>query len=99
MFTSTTIIITVAVIVLGLTGYIIFNLLMKVEKLEAISNSREMYIELLNLQLKDTITKVNDLDKMGIYRSNEELGTFYDEIVEASSMLEDIIGGFSEQQS
>lgn len=88
----------ILILVVLVCFYFIYNLLRKVEKLEEISISRELFITMMNDQLEHAIKKIDDIDNMGIYRYNEEFGTFYDELLECSKLIKGIIGGYSDQQ-
>lgn len=92
----TTIYILSAVVIV--CAFVIYNLLMKQESLEELVTSREQFITMMNNQLEYAITKIEEIDNMGIYRHNEEIGTFFDEIVECSKSIKSITGGYSDQQ-
>ena len=78
--------------------YFIYNLVRKNEKLEELYVSRELFISMMNDNLLHTIKKIEEIDNMGIYRYNDEIGTFFDELVEITKMIKEIIGGYSDQQ-
>ena len=74
-------------IIIGIKAYIIYNLLRKVEKLEDIITDHQKYI----LEVSEVIEKsnelINEVDQKGTFKSDDEVGTFFDYLKEIQGIL------------
>lgn len=74
-------------VVIGIKAYIINNLLRKVEKLEDIITDHQKYI----LEVSEVIEKsnelINEVDQKGTFKSDDEVGTFFDYLKEIQGIL------------
>ena len=74
----------IIIIVLGLLvvtlGYTTFNLLRKNEKVEDILISQQQFINKIEEQVTFTEEKLNKIDQKGLFKSDDEIGWFFNEI-------------------
>jgi len=74
----------IIIIVLGLLvvtlGYTTFNLLRKNEKAEDILISQQQFINKIEEQVTFTEEKLNKIDQKGLFKSDDEIGWFFNEI-------------------
>jgi hypothetical protein len=74
----------IIIIVLGLLvvtlGYTTFNLLRKNEKAEDILISQQQFISKIEEQVTFTGEKLNKIDQKGLFKSDDEIGWFFNEI-------------------
>jgi len=74
------IIITILGISVVIFGYTTFNLLRKVEKSEDIIIRQSEYIEEFNKQINIADKRLKNIDAKGIFKSDDEIGWFFDQI-------------------
>lgn len=68
--------------------YIIRNLLVKVEKLEDIIVDHQKYIFELSGVIEDSNKLINEIDSRGTFRSDDEVGAFFEHVKEIQSILD-----------
>lgn len=87
------IIITVNVIILIMIviGYVIWNLLKKVEKLEEIINTQEEYITNFYDLVKQSELRIKEIDSKQLFQSDDEVGFFFDNLKTIQETLSDYI--------
>ena len=61
-------------------GYTTFNLLRKNEKAEDILVSQQEFIDKIEEQITFTENKLNKIDQKGLFKSDDEIGWFFNEI-------------------
>ena len=61
-------------------GYTTFNLLRKNEKAEDILVSQQDFIDQINKQIIYTENKLEQIDNKGLFKSDDEIGWFFNEI-------------------
>ena len=61
-------------------GYTTFNLLRKNEKAEDILISQQQFINKIEEQVTFTEEKLNKIDQKGLFKSDDEIGWFFNEI-------------------
>ncbi len=74
----------IIIIILGLLvvifGYTTFNLLRKNERAEDIIVSQQEFINKIDKQITFTEKKLNQIDEKGLFKSDDEIGWFFNEI-------------------
>jgi Tfp pilus assembly protein PilO len=74
-----TFIILITIIILT-SGYVIWNLLKKVEKLEDITGEQSELISTLTSSVIKIDEVITQLDSSGAFESDDEIGTFFEQI-------------------
>ena len=64
-------IISLAVWLLTIVGYVIYNLLTKNEKLEKMIENRDIYINNLNAVIEDVEKRLHEIDVKGTFASDD----------------------------
>lgn len=81
----------IALGVLGLLvvilGYTTFNLLRKNEKAEDIIVSQNTFIKEFSLQIETSQKRLNEIDEKGIFKGDDEIGWFFDEVKQIQNNL------------
>lgn len=75
--------------IIGVLSYIIYNLLRKVEKLEDIILDHQKYIFRVSDVIKQSNELINEVDQKGTFRSDDEVGRFFEYLKEIQSTLDD----------
>lgn len=82
------------VVIIGLAGYIIRNLLIKNEKYEDLLqesttaiDTQDKYIKEVHTMIQGTHTKLTELDTKGAFKSDDEVGYFFEELKKAQEVL------------
>jgi hypothetical protein len=88
---GTIIIINVFIIVVAIIGYIIWNLLKKVEKLEEMVNVQEKYIMDFYDLVKQSEIKIKEIDDKQLFQSDDEVGFFFTNLKTIQEALSDYI--------
>lgn len=88
---NTLILINVIVIILGIIGYVIWNLLKKAEKLENIITVQEKYIIDFYDLVKQSEAKIKEIDANQTFQSDDEIGFFFTNIKTIQEALSDYI--------
>jgi hypothetical protein len=80
------------IVILGclvvILGYTTFNLLKKNEKLEEITTVYENFTEELSEALVYSREKLNEIDERGVFKSDDEIGWFFEQIKELQNLLD-----------
>ena len=71
-------------------GYITFNLFRKNETYEDTIELYQNWIEQFDEAVKDTDTKLNAIDNKGTFKSDDEVGFFFDYLKELNKGLADL---------
>ena len=71
------IIVTILVVLSGILSYIVFNLLRKVERYEDVTIDQTAYLQNISNLIGDSQKHLNDLDKRGVFKSDDEVGYFF----------------------
>jgi|TARA_X000001316_G_C881705_1_gene7021 uncharacterized membrane protein YukC len=74
-------------ILVVILGYTTFNLLRKNEKAEDIIISQSNFINGFSTQLKQSQSRLNEIDEKGIFQSDDEIGWFFKEIKQIQNNL------------
>jgi hypothetical protein len=84
----TTFVIILIIIVLIL-GYISYNLFKKVEQLERIVDSQELYISKFSNSVDFANKRLGEIDEKGTFQSDDEVGWFFESVKTLQSELND----------
>ena len=89
-FNPTTFYIILGVLVgtLSIFIYILRNLLVKVEKYEDSVNLLQNTITAIQSTIEDSQKHLNELDKRGVFQSDDEVGYFFEQLKEVQSELD-----------
>ena len=71
-------------------GYITFNLFRKNETYEDTIELYKNWIEQFDIAIKDTDQKLNEIDNKGTFKSDDEVGFFFDYLKELNKGLADL---------
>lgn len=88
---DTLILINVIIIILGIIGYVIWNLMKKSEKLENIITVQEKYITEFYDLVKQSEAKIKEIDANQTFQSDDEIGFFFTNIKTIQEALSDYI--------
>lgn len=100
-FNPTTFYIILGVLVgtLSIFIYILRNLLVKVEKYEDSVNLLQNTITAIQSTIEDSQKHLNELDKRGVFQSDDEVGYFFEQLKEVQSELDRFTNAQKEKQS
>ena len=99
IFTTYNIIVAILVGLLSILVYILRNLLVKVEKYEDSVNSLQNTITAIQSTIEDSQKHLNELDKRGVFQSDDEVGYFFEQLKEVQSELDRFTNAQKEKQS
>lgn len=88
---ETIILINVIAILVGVVGYVIWNLMKKVEKLEAMIDVQEKYITDFYELVKQSELKIKEIDSKQLFQSDDEVGFFFNNLKTIQEALSDYI--------
>jgi hypothetical protein len=88
---DTLILINVILIISGIIGYVIWNLMKKAEKLESIISIQEKYIIDFYDLVKQSEVKIKEIDANQTFQSDDEIGFFFTNIKTIQEALSDYI--------
>ena len=88
---NTIILINVILILVGVIGYIIWNLMKKVEKLESMIDVQERYITDFYDLVKQSEVKIKEIDSKQLFQSDDEVGFFFNNLKTIQEALSDYI--------
>jgi uncharacterized membrane protein YukC len=77
---NTVILINIIVILVGVIGYVIWNLMKKVEKLESMIDVQEKYITDFYELVKQSESKIKEIDSKQLFQSDDEVGFFFNNL-------------------
>jgi hypothetical protein len=83
--------INIGVIIFGVIGYIIWNLLKKTEKLETQIAVQEKYILEFYDLVKQSEVKIKEIDSKQLFQSDDEVGFFFTNLKTIQEALSDYI--------
>ena len=88
---ETIILINVVAILVGVVGYVIWNLMKKVEKLESMIDVQERYITDFYDLVKQSELKIKEIDSKQLFQSDDEVGFFFNNLKTIQEALSDYI--------
>lgn len=88
---ETIILINVIAILVGVVGYVIWNLMKKVEKLESMIDVQEKYITDFYELVKQSEVKIKEIDSKQLFQSDDEVGFFFNNLKTIQEALSDYI--------
>jgi len=88
---KTLILINIIVIISGVVGYVIWNLMKKAEKLESMISVQEKYIMDFYDLIKQSEIKIKEIDDKQLFQSDDEIGFFFTNIKNIQEALSDYI--------
>ena len=88
---ETIILINVIIILVGVVGYVIWNLMKKVEKLESMIDIQEKYIIDFYDLIKQSEAKIKEIDSKQLFQSDDEVGFFFTNLKTIQEALSDYI--------
>ncbi len=80
----TTIILSILLIILGIA---LRNLLIKVEKYEDVTVNQTGYLQNISNLITDSQKHLNDLDKREVFKSDDEVGYFFEQLKKVQEEL------------
>lgn len=83
--------INIGVIIFGIIGYVIWNLLKKTEKLESQIDVQEKYILEFYDLVKQSELKIKEIDEKQLFQSDDEVGFFFTNLKVIQEALSDYI--------
>ena len=85
------IVINIIIILALVIGYIIWNLMKKVEKLESMIDVQEKYIMDFYDLVKQSEIKIKEIDSKQLFQSDDEVGFFFTNLKTIQEALSDYI--------
>ena len=85
--TTLYIIVTILVAFAGILSYITYNLLRKVENYQDITNNQSEYLVKVSSLIVDTQKHLNNLDERGVFKSDDEVGYFFNQMKKVQDEL------------
>lgn len=84
------VIVGILTVVVLVAGYVIYNLYRKVEKQESVIEYQVDYLRKVSYIIQESKLYVEQIDEKGIFRADDEVGTFFNFIKE----IQDTINAF-----
>lgn len=78
--------------VFSIAGYIIYNLYQKNARLEKLLQDHNEFLINLQAIVEESDRRLADMDRRGIFQSDDEIGTFFKMITELQKMLNQFFG-------
>jgi predicted translin family RNA/ssDNA-binding protein len=74
------VIISILVALLVISGYIVYNLLSKLEKYEDIVQDQVKYLQNISDAVGESKRHLDTLDEKGVFQSDDEIGEFFNQL-------------------
>jgi predicted Holliday junction resolvase-like endonuclease len=84
-------IIVILIILLILLGYIIYNLMIKVEKLENVNETQENYILEFYQLVKYSEDRIKEIDSKQLFQSDDEVGFFFNNLKNIQELISEYV--------
>lgn len=81
------VIVSIVLWVATILGYVIYNLYSKNTKLEKMVMQRDNLISELSVVISDSDRALKDLDKLGAFKSDDEIGFFFSTVKDIQAVL------------
>lgn len=75
------------VALLVISFYIVRNLLLKLEAYEDVVQNQSQYIKAVGTLIKQSNERINEIDSKGVFRSDDEVGYFFNTLKEIQQSL------------
>lgn len=75
------------VALLVISFYIVRNLLLKLEAYEDVVQNQSQYIKAVGTLIKQSNERINEIDSKGVFRSDDEVGYFFNTLKEIQQNL------------
>lgn len=72
-----------------IAGFVIWNLLKKVERQEDLIEKYQQYLTSLDISIKLSSKRLEEIDVKGMFSSDDEIGWYFKQIKEIQSILDD----------
>lgn len=73
--------------VVEVIGVLIFLLLRRNSALEKALNEQQQYIDAISIVIDNSNQQLNELDKMGAFEADDEVGTFFRNLKEIQNLI------------
>lgn len=83
------IILPILIFLICLLGYTTYNLMRKVERQEDLLKQHQDYMISLDSVIKSSSKKLNEVDKKGMFSSDDEIGWYFENIKSIQELLDD----------
>lgn len=83
------IILPILIFLICLLGYTTYNLMRKVERQEDLLKQHQDYMISLDSVIKSSSKKLNEIDKKGMFSSDDEIGWYFENIKSIQELLDD----------
>lgn len=80
-------ILNIALWVFSIAGYVIYNLYSKNVKLEEMVQRQDQVMREVSLTVNESDRVIKELDKLGAFRSDDEIGFFFEAVKEIQATL------------
>ena len=80
-------ILNIALWVFSIAGYVIYNLYSKNVRLEEMVQRQDQVMREVSLTVNESDRVLNELDKLGAFRSDDEIGFFFEAVKEIQATL------------
>jgi hypothetical protein len=77
----------ILIILVVILGYTTINLLFKIEKQEDIISQQNIFFEEISDIINKSEVKLNEIDAKGIFKSDDEIGWFFNEVKKIQSNI------------
>jgi uncharacterized membrane protein len=84
-------IIMILIILLILLGYITYNLMIKVEKLENVNETQENYILEFYQLVKYSEDRIKEIDSKQLFQSDDEVGFFFTNLKNIQELISEYV--------
>jgi len=89
----------ILILIIVSLSYISYNLFRKNEKYEDTIEVYDNWISIFDISVKDTETKLQQIDEKGTFKSDDEVGFFFDYLQELNKGLSDLFEEQTEEQT
>lgn len=79
------------IVVIGVCAYVIYNLLVKVERYEDIIQTQDTILTTLKEQILKASSKLKEHDTRGHYNTDDDLGSYFKTLLEVDRVLSEYI--------
>jgi 6-pyruvoyl-tetrahydropterin synthase len=85
------ILLSVLLFIIIILGYIIYNLMIKVEKLETINETQEKYILEFYQLVKYSEERIKEIDSKQLFQSDDEVGFFFTNLKNIQELISEYV--------